>query len=260
VNTLGKNKQNTKERIAVVLLSGGLDSATTAAFAKKRGYDVDALTIHYGQALSKEIQCAQAVAKKLNIKQKIVDISNFKDIAWHSALTSPKTFKVSQQNAEKPAQDIPLTYVPLRNSFFIVLAAAYLESEILQKIEKDHVKPDNIDAKIFIAANALDYAGYPDCRPEYYKKINSLLKLASKVGTQYNVQIKVEAPLLHKTNKDIVKMGIRLNAPLELTWSCYVGGEVPCGKCDACQLRAQGFKEAGKEDPIMANLRKEGKL
>lgn len=259
MNTLGKNKQN-KERIAVVLLSGGLDSAATAAFAKKRGYDVNALTIHYGQALSKEIQCAQAVAKKLNIKQKIVDISNFREVAWYSALTSPETFKIPEQNNDKPTQTVPLTYVPLRNSFFIVLAAAYLESEILQKIEKEHVRPDNIDAKIFIAANALDYTGYPDCRPEYYKKINSLLKLASKVGTQYNVKIKVEAPLLHKTKKGIVEMGTKLNAPLELTWSCYVGGEVPCGKCDACQLRAQGFEEAGKEDPIMANLRKEGKL
>ena len=155
---------------------------------------------------------------------------------------------------------IPLTYVPLRNSFFIVLAAAYLESEILQRIEKDQVKPENIDARIFIAANSLDYAGYPDCRPEYYRKINSLLKLASKVSTQYNVQIKVEAPLLKKTKKDIAEMGLKLNAPLELTWSCYLGAEVPCGKCDACQLRARGFKEAGKEDPLITRLKKEGKL
>lgn len=259
MNTLAKKKQHI-EKIAVILLSGGLDSATVAAFAKNSGYEVKALTVHYGQVLSKEIQCAQAISKKLNIKQKIVDISAFKELAWYSALTSPEIFNVPQQTDVKLAQDIPLTYVPLRNSFFIILAAAYLESEILQKIEKDHIKPENFDAKIFIAANALDFAGYPDCRPEYYKRINSLLKLATKVSTQYGVQIKVKAPLLHKTKKDIVKMASKLNAPLEFTWSCYIGGEVPCGKCDACRLRTQGFEKAGKEDPLIAKLKKEGKL
>ncbi len=257
MNTLVKKQLAGK--IAVALLSGGLDSATVAALAENLGYEVNALTVHYGQVLSKEIQCAQAVAQKLNINHKIIDISTFKELAWYSALTSPKIFEIPHQN-EKMAQDIPLTYVPLRNSFFIILAAAYLESEILQKIEKDHVSPKDIDAKIFIAANALDYAGYPDCRPEYYQRINNLLKLATKVGCQYNVQIKVKAPLLHKNKKDIVKMALKLNAPLGLTWSCYVGGEVPCGKCEACKLRAQGFEEANKEDPLVVRLMKEGKL
>ena len=248
-------------KIGVVLLSGGLDSTTTAAYAKSLGYEVHAITVHYGQRLSKEVKCAQQVAEKLGIIHKVVDISSFKEVAWYSALTHPDLFTVPKERSiEEMMKDIPITYVPMRNTFFIVLAAAYLESEILHKIERQGLKPEEIEARIFIAANVLDYSGYPDCRPEFYEKINGLMKLASKVGTQYKMVMKIETPLLFKNKKQIAELGTKLKAPLEWTWSCYEGGEVPCGKCDSCLLRAKGFEEAGIEDPLILRLKQEGKL
>ncbi|MEX2722460.1 MAG: 7-cyano-7-deazaguanine synthase QueC [Candidatus Freyarchaeota archaeon] len=248
-------------RIGVVLLSGGLDSTTTAAYAKSLGWEIHALTVHYGQRLSKEVRCAEQIAEKLGIKHRVVDISPFKDVAWYSALTHPELFPVpKERSVEGMAEDIPITYVPMRNTFLIVLAAAYLESEILYKIEREGVKPGEVEARIFIAANVLDYSGYPDCRPAYYEKVNELLRAASKIGTKYNVSMRIETPLLYKNKKDIVELGIKLNAPLELTWSCYEGGDVPCGKCDSCLLRAKGFAEAGVEDPLILRLKKEGKI
>ena len=248
-------------KIGVVLLSGGLDSTTTATYAKSLGYEIHAITVHYGQRFRKEVESAQQVAKKLSIIHEVIDISPFKEVAWYSALTHPDLFTVPKdRNIEEMMKDIPITYVPMRNTFFIVLAAAYLESDILKKIERENVKPEEIEARIFIAANALDYSGYPDCRPEFYEKINELMKLASKVGTQYNIQMKTETPLLYMNKKEIVELGMKLNAPLEWTWSCYEGGEVPCGKCDSCLLRAKGFEEAGIEDPLILRLKKEGKM
>ena len=248
-------------KVAVVLLSGGMDSSTTAAYAKSKGYEVHAITIDYGQKLRKEIEYAKIIAEKLGINHKIINAPYFKEVAWYSALTRPELFDIPKERDEKEMEkDIPITYVPLRNTFFIVLAAAYLESLILNKIEKEKVDPKNIDAKIFIAANYLDYSGYPDCRPEFYEKINSLLKFASKLGTEYGVEMKIETPLLFKNKKEIVELGIELNVPFEWTWSCYEGGEVPCGKCDSCLLREKGFREAGVEDPLLVRLKKEGKL
>jgi len=130
----------------------------------------------------------------------------------------------------------------------------------LKKVERENVKPEEIEARIFIAANVQDYSGYPDCRPEFYEKMNELMELAGKVGTQYNIQMKTETPLLYMNKKEIAELGMKLNAPLEWTWSCYEGGEVPCGKCDSCLLRAKGFKEAGIEDPLILRLKQEGKL
>jgi 7-cyano-7-deazaguanine synthase len=248
-------------KIGVVLLSGGLDSTTTAAYAKSLGYEVTAITVHYGQTLSKEIKCAQEIARRLGIKHKLIDNSPYKEMAWYSALTHPEQFAVPRERSvEEMNKTIPITYVPLRNTFLIVLAAAFLESEILYKVEKEGIKPENVDAKIFIAANALDYSGYPDCRPEFYKKINELMKFATKVGTQYAIQVKIETPLLFKNKREIAELGTRLKAPLEWTWSCYVGGEVPCGKCDSCLLRAKGFQEAGIEDPLILRLKREEKM
>ncbi len=250
-----------KHKIGVVLLSGGLDSTTTAAFAKNEGYEVHALTMIYGQKLSKEVECARIVAKKLGIAHKIIDVSSFKEAAWYSALTHPEFFGVPKgRNMEEMSKEIPITYVPMRNTFFIVLAFAYLESMILHKIETEKVEPNEIEARIFIAANYLDYSGYPDCRPEFFDKMNELLSLASKVGTEYSIEMRIETPLLHLGKKEIVELGTRLKAPLEWTWSCYEGGEVPCGKCDSCLLRAKGFREAGIEDPLISRLKKEGKM
>ena len=248
-------------KIGVVLLSGGLDSATTAAYAKSLGYEVHAITVHYGQILSKEIKCAQEIAKRLGLKHKILDVSPYKEVAWFSALTHPEFFEVPRERTtEELAKTIPITYVPLRNTFFIVIAAAYLESEILHKIERENVNAEEIEARIFVAANVLDHSGYPDCRPGYYEKISELMKLASKAGTQYKIEIKIETPLLFKNKKEIAELGIELEAPLEWTWSCYVGGEVPCNKCDSCLLRAKGFEDAGIKDPLIRRLKKEGKM
>lgn len=244
-------------KIGVILLSGGLDSTTTATYAKTLGYNLTAITVHYGQTLSKEIKSATQVAKKLGIEHKIIEISGYKDLAWYSALTHPELFKVPKDRTiEEMTETIPITYVPLRNTFLVVLAAAHLESEILHLIERKNVNPKDIEASIFIAANVLDYSGYPDCRPEFYKKINELISLASKAGTQYKVKMKIETPLLLKNKKEIVELGLKLGSPLEWTWSCYVGGEVPCGKCDSCLLRAKGFEEAGHNDPLLVRLKK----
>jgi 7-cyano-7-deazaguanine synthase len=207
------------------------------------------------------VECARIVAGKLGINHKIIDISSFKEVAWYSALTHPEVFEVpTGRNVEEMAKEIPLTYVPLRNTLLIVLAAAKLESEILDKIEKKGVKPEDIEARIFIAPNCIDYSGYPDCRPEFYEKINDLMSLASKAGTQYKVEMKIETPLIRMGKKEIVELGTRLEAPLGWTWSCYEGGEGPCGRCDSCILRAKGFKEAEIEDPLILRLKREGKI
>jgi 7-cyano-7-deazaguanine synthase len=245
-------------KVGVVLLSGGLDSTTTSAFAKSQGYKIFALTFFYGQRLHKEIQSATKVAENLGIEHKIMDISSYSELAWYSALTNPDLFSVPENRTIKEmTETIPITYVPMRNTFLIVMAAAYLESQVLHLIEKQNVKPEDIEASIFIAANALDYSGYPDCRQEFYEEINKVIRLASKAGTQYNVNIKVETPLLFKNKKEIVELGMTLEAPLEWTWSCYAGGETPCGKCDSCLLRAKGFQEAGYDDPLLTRLESE---
>lgn len=250
-----------KQKIAVVLLSGGLDSTTVATLAKSQGYDISAITFYYGQVLSKEIESAQEVSNRLNITHKVIDISSYKDLAWYSALTHPELFTIPRERTIKEMSDsIPVTYVPMRNTFLIVMAAALLESQILKKVENEKVEPQSIEAKIFIAANALDYSGYPDCRPEYYRRLNELMKITSKVGIQYNIEMKIETPLLNMTKKEIAQLGLELKAPLDQTWSCYVGGEVPCQECDSCKLRAQGFEELGVADPLIARLHREGKL
>ena len=242
-------------------MSGGLDSPTTAAFAQNESHEVHTLTVNYGQKLRKEIECAGIVAEKLGINHKTIEVSSFKDVAWYSALTRPESFEVPKgRSMEEMSKEIPITYVPMRNTFFIVLAAAYLESVILHKIEREKVKPSDIEARIFIAANYLDYSGYPDCRPEFFEKINELTSLASKIGTEYRIEMKTEVPLLNLGKKEIVEMGTRLKAPLEWTWSCYEGGEVPCGRCDSCLLRAKGFKEAEIEDPLVLRVKKEERM
>jgi len=250
-----------KHRIGVVLLSGGLDSTTTVAYAKNEGYEVHTLTVNYGQKLSKEVECARIAAEKLDVNHKIIDISSFKEVAWYSALTHPEFFGIPKRRSlEEMMTEIPITYVPMRNTFFIVLAAAYLESVILQKVEKEKIEPSDLEARIFIAANYLDYSGYPDCRPEFYEKINELMLLASKVGTEYGIEMSVETPLLRLGKKEIVELGTKMKVPLEWTWSCYEGDDVPCGRCDSCILRAKGFREAGIEDPLISRLKKEGKI
>ena len=248
-------------KIGVLLLSGGLDSTTVAAYTKKQGYELIAITLHYSQKHSKEVESAKKVAEVMGIKQEVIDISFFSKLAWYSALTSSEDFKVPKQRDDKEmAKDIPVTYVPLRNTFFVTIAAAFLESEVLSLIENEKVDPAELEASIFIAANAVDYSGYPDCRPEYYEKVTGVLFAGSKLGAQYKKPINIQTPIILKTKAEIVKLAMELGAPLEYTWSCYEGGEVPCGKCDSCILRAKGFAEAGYEDPLVMRLEKDGKI
>ena len=243
------------------MLSGGLDSTTVAAYALKQGYELKAITLHYGQKHSKELESAKKVAEVMGIKQEVIDISFFKKLAWYSALTESEDFDIpKQRNTEEMAMSIPMTYVPLRNTFFITIAASFLESEVLSLIEKTKVDPAEVDASIFIATNAIDYSGYPDCRPEYFEKMAEVLFEGSKLGTQYKKQINIRVPIISQSKAEIIKLAMKLRAPLEYTWSCYEGGEVPCGKCDSCILRAKGFADADCEDPLIVELEKDGKI
>ena len=242
-------------RHGVSLLSGGLDSTTVTAYALETTDDLTALTFQYGQSHSKEVDCAKEIAGALGIRHRLLDISFFRQAAWYSALTNPDLFPIPEdQPAAQIGVSIPITYVPLRNTFFLALAAAFLESNILHAIEVDQVDPASVEARLFMAPNAVDYSGYPDCRPEYFQQMSRALGYGSKVSTEYHIPIQVETPIIEMSKADIVKMGVRLKAPLELTWSCYQGGRTPCGSCDSCILRARGFQEAGVPDPLLQRL------
>ncbi|HJN87005.1 MAG: 7-cyano-7-deazaguanine synthase QueC [Dehalococcoidia bacterium] len=243
------------KRYAVSLLSGGLDSTTVTAHARRETDDLTALTFLYGQTHSKEVDCARKIAETLGVRHRLLDISFFREVAWYSALTNPDRFPIPEDRpAELMGVSIPITYVPLRNTFFLALAAAYLESGILQALEVEGVDPEQVEAKLFMAPNAIDYSGYPDCRPEYFEKMAEALGYGSKLWTQYGVPIKVETPIIQMSKAEIVRMGLELKAPLEHTWSCYQGGQMPCGACDSCVLRAKGFREAGLPDPLLTRL------
>jgi 7-cyano-7-deazaguanine synthase len=247
-------------KAGVVLLSGGLDSTTVAAYALKQGYELWAITLDYGQKHHKELESARRVSGILGIKHEVIDISFFGKLAWYSALTEPGRFDLpGGRTAGEMAASIPLTYVPLRNTLFLVIAAAFLESEVLHLIEREGIAPAEIEAHIFIAANAIDYSGYPDCRPEYFRKMAGVLFDGSKLGSQYKNQINIETPLISMSKAEIVRIAMDLQAPLEYTWSCYRGEAAPCGQCDSCILRAKGFTEAGYQDPLIVRLRGEGR-
>jgi 7-cyano-7-deazaguanine synthase len=214
---------------------------------------MSAVTVRYGQAHSREVESAARVAQALGINQRVVDVSFFKELAWYSALTHPERFALpAVRSPEEMARDIPITYVPLRNTFFLTLGAALLESEALDAIENRGADPAALEAVLFVAANAIDYSGYPDCRPEFYSAVAEALRLGSKLGTQYGVAFRVETPVIDKSKADIVRLAAEVGAPLEHTWSCYEGGSRPCGRCDSCLLRAKGFAEAGIPDPALA--------
>lgn len=237
-------------RLGLVLLSGGLDSTTAAAWALREGYAVSAISFDYGQTHRRELDAAARVAARLGITHRTVDVAFYRELAAHSALTHPERMAIpTGRAAEAMADGIPSTYVPLRNTFFLTMAAAWLESEALAAIEDGGADPATIEATLVIAANAIDYSGYPDCRPEFYAAIAESLRLGSKLGMQYGVPFSIATPLIELSKADIVRLGNALGAPLGETWSCYAGGEVPCGVCDSCILRAKGFAEAGVADP-----------
>ena len=239
----------------VTLLSGGLDSTTVTAYARGRVDRLSALTFFYGQTHSKEVDCAKTIAGLLGVEHKLLDISFLGEVAWYSALTNPEQFPIPQnRDAKEIGFGIPITYVPLRNTIFLSLSAAYLESQVLHAIEMEGADASEVEAYIYLAPNAIDYSGYPDCRPEYYEKMTPALEYGSKLWTQYDVPIKVETPIIELSKAEIALLGVKLEAPLEQTWSCYGGSEFPCEGCDSCVLRAKGFQEAGIPDPLMVRL------
>ena len=236
----------------VTLLSGGLDSTTVTAYARDRTERLTALTFHYGQSHAKEVDHAQQIAQIMGIDHKLLDISFMSDVAWYSALTSPDLFPIPKgRDAKEMGFGIPITYVPLRNTIFLALSAGFLESQVLHAIEVEGRRADEMQACLYMAPNAIDYSGYPDCRPEYFEQMRDTLRYGSKLGTQYGIAFEVETPIIHLSKAEIVKMAVELNVPLEHTWSCYEAGDAPCGRCDSCILRAKGFQEAGVPDPLL---------
>ena len=218
---------------AVVLLYGGLDSATTLYWAKQKGFKIFCLIFDYGQRHPKEIKKALVLAKKTNSSYKIVKIT----LPWKgSALLDKKAKLPRNRDFVQMKKEIPSTYVPSRNIIFLSFASSYAEG---------------IGAKdIFIGANALDYSGYPDCRPSFFKAFRQVLQKGTKEGVAGGA-VKIHTPLLRKTKSEIIRLGLKLKVPYHLTWSCYQGGRKPCGLCDSCSLRAKGFKESGIKDPVL---------
>jgi 7-cyano-7-deazaguanine synthase len=226
----------TAGRPAVVLLSGGLDSTTTAALARRQGYRIHALTVDYGQRHRFELEAARRVAAAVEaVEHRTLSI----DLAalGGSALTAPIAVPHGRSEAEMAA-GIPITYVPARNTVMLSLALAYAEVAGA--------------ADIFLGVNAVDYSGYPDCRPEFLEAFQRLANLATKAGVEASLAFRIHAPLVHWTKAEIIRQGLALGVDYGLTHSCY--DPAPdgrgCGACDACLLRRKGFAEAGAVDPI----------
>jgi 7-cyano-7-deazaguanine synthase len=219
---------------AVVLLSGGLDSYTAAAMMKARGFELSALTIHYGQRHVREIEAARAVARALGVarhQELSVDLRGIGGSALTSDIDVPRDRDLS-------AADIPATYVPARNTVFLALALGW--AEVLDVRD------------LAIGVNALDYSGYPDCRPEFIAAFESLARVATRAGVE-GASFKIHTPLIAMTKADIIRTGVALGLDYSLTHSCYdpqPSGQ-PCGRCDSCVLRARGFAEAGVDDPLL---------
>ena len=221
---------------AVILLSGGIDSATAAVIAKQQGFELHALSYHYGQRHERELESAKQVARFLQANSHRVIHFDLRAIGG-SALTDHIEVPKGRSESEI-SQGIPVTYVPARNTIFLSFAVALAE-----RIEAQD---------IFFGANQLDYSGYPDCRDEYIRAFEKMANLATKVGVEGKSHLKIHTPLLHMTKAEIIKTGLKLGLDYALTWSCYdpsADGRA-CGLCDSCQLRLKGFKEAGGKDPI----------
>ena len=221
---------------AVVLASGGVDSSTTLAIAKKEGFQVYALTIDYGQRHHLELEAARRVVKHLRaVRHAIikVDLRTFGGSALTTEMEVPKN-----RAADQMAVEIPITYVPARNTVFLSLALGWCEV-----LEAEH---------LFIGVNAVDYSGYPDCRPQFLEAFERLANVATKAGVEGRARYRIRAPLLHMTKAEIIRAGLEAGVDFSLTHSCYdpAPAGLACGACDSCQLRLQGFREAGIPDPV----------
>lgn len=235
---------------AVSLLSGGLDSTVVTSYAARHIENLNALTFEYGQSNLKEIACAKRITSVMNINHRIIDISFVQSLSWYSSLTTPGDFQTPiNRQTDEITTNIPITYVPLRNTIFLSLAAAALESEVLNEIENKQIDKSKVSAKLFMAPNSIDYSGYPDCRPEFFQSAKNTINLGSKLATEYDIPIEIVTPIIDKTKAEIIQMGIKLKSPINLTWSCYKDEEQPCNKCDSCILRSRGFSELGIADP-----------
>jgi 7-cyano-7-deazaguanine synthase len=222
---------------AVVLLSGGLDSATTLAIAAAAGFETYALSFRYGQRHQLELQSAARVAKALDAVEHVIvdiDLRRFGGSALTGDIDVPKGRTLAEMG-----KGIPVTYVPARNTVFLSFALAW--AEVLGSSD------------VFIGVNALDYSGYPDCRPEYIDAYERMANLATRAGVERRQRLRVHAPLIRLTKADIIRKGIDLGVDYRLTSSCYDpdGEGRPCGRCDSCLLRAKGFAEAGIPDPLI---------
>jgi len=219
---------------AVLLLSGGLDSTTTLAFARSEGLDVYAMSFRYGQRHEAEVALARRAAERWAVREHVVVTIDLR-VFGGSALTSE--VPVPKDRPLDAASEVPITYVPARNTIFLSYALAW--SEVLGASD------------IFIGVNALDYSGYPDCRPEYVSAYERMANLATRGAVQGTVPVRIRTPLIGRTKADIIRLGLRLGVDYAETTSCYDpndSGEA-CGHCDACQLRLRGFAEVGVRDP-----------
>ncbi len=230
---IGKLTTNMKK--AIVLLSGGLDSATTLAIARSDGFEPYALTFRYGQRHEAEIDAARRVAAAIGVAQHIIvdiDLRQFGGSALTANIALPR---------DRPIDDIghgiPVTYVPARNTIFLSFALAW--AEVL------------VSSDIYIGVNALDYSGYPDCRPEYIEAYQRMANLATKVGVEGQTQVAIHTPLLHLSKADIIRHGLEIGIDYGMTVTCYDSSPAgdACGQCDACLLRRQGFAQNGIADP-----------
>ena len=219
---------------AVLLLSGGLDSTTMLAYAVSKGFDVHAMTFRYGQRHASEIDAARRIASRYGIRDHVVvdiDLRTFGGSALTSDIDVPK-----DRSSEAMASGIPITYVPARNTIFLTFCLAW--AEVLGATD------------VFIGVNALDYSGYPDCRPEYVNAFQAMANLATRGGVEGTRPLTIQTPLLHLSKREIVQLGVSLGVDYSMTISCYDPTDgAACGRCDACRLRLKGFSEAGVDDP-----------
>lgn len=219
---------------AVVLLSGGLDSSTVLYQAKTDGYECYAISFDYQQRHRRELDSAIAIARQASVKEH--QVVSFDLRQWGgSALTDRKIDLPQQRSLEQMSQNIPITYVPARNTIFLSFGLSYAEA---------------IGAEcVYIGVNALDYSGYPDCRPDYIEAMQTVFALGTKQGRE-GQGIRIVTPLINLKKTAIIELGNQLGVPWEQTWSCYAGGDLACGICDSCQLRLAAFAELGLKDPL----------
>ena len=219
---------------AIILLSGGLDSSTVLYQAALDGYECYAISFDYQQRHRKELHSALSIAQKAGVAQH--QVIKFDLTQWGgSALTDNSIDLPQERSLKEMSQNIPVTYVPARNTIFLSFAVSYAETIAAERI--------------YIGVNALDYSGYPDCRPDYIQAMQEVFRLGTKQGREGN-PINIVTPLIDLKKTEIIQLGNKLGVPWELTWSCYSGGDVACSVCDSCRLRLAAFDELGLTDPV----------